>query len=63
MAMVFVASLVAYKLEEHPISWEAFSARYRLDRMPAQDWLWTLVVLVGVVGAYLGLSFTGQWLA
>jgi membrane protease YdiL (CAAX protease family) len=63
MAIVFAVSLVAYKLEGHPISWQAFSARYRLGRMPAQDWLWTLAVLVGVVGAYFGLSFTAQWLA
>ena len=63
MTMVFVASLVAYKLEGHPISWPAFSARFRLDRMPAQDWLWTLAILVGVAGAYFGLSFTARWLA
>jgi membrane protease YdiL (CAAX protease family) len=63
MALVFVVSLVVYRLEGHPASWPAFSARYRLDRMPAQDWLWTLAILVVTSGAYFGLSFTTRWLA
>jgi membrane protease YdiL (CAAX protease family) len=63
MGLVFVFSLVAYKLEGHPTSWPAFAARYRLDRMPALDWLWTLAILIVTSGAYFGLSFTARWLA
>jgi membrane protease YdiL (CAAX protease family) len=63
MGLVFAASLIAYKLEGYATSWAAFSARYRLDRMPRQDWLWTLAILVVAAGTFFGLSFTGRWLA
>ncbi len=63
MALVFTASLVAYKLEGRPFTWGAFSDRFRLSRMNKSDWLWTLVVLLGTLGAYFGLAFTSRWLA
>jgi membrane protease YdiL (CAAX protease family) len=63
MGLVFAVSLIAYRLEGHPTSWPAFSARYRLGRMRGQDWLWTLAILVVTAGVYFGLSFTARWLA
>jgi len=63
VGLVFLASLVLYKLEGHPISWRSFAARYRLDHMPKQDWLWSLVVIVVVMGFMFGLSWTAGWLA
>ena len=68
VGLVFVASLMAYRLEGHPTSWQAFSARFRLNRMrrtstSGQDWLWTLAILVVAAGAYFGLSFTARRLA
>jgi membrane protease YdiL (CAAX protease family) len=63
VAMVFIASLAAYKWEGHPTTWQAFSARFRLSHMPGRDWLWTLTVLIVTAGAYFGLSFTAKWLA
>jgi membrane protease YdiL (CAAX protease family) len=63
MSIVFAASLLAYRLEGHPLTWQAFSSRYRLDRMPKQDWLWALVLIIVVAGSTYGLSFTARWLA
>jgi membrane protease YdiL (CAAX protease family) len=63
MAMVFAASLVVYRLEDYPASWAAFSDRYWLNRMPGQDWLWSLAVLVVAAATFFGLSFTGRWLS
>lgn len=63
MGLVFCASLVLYKLEGNPVSWSSFTARFRLDRMPPQDWLWSLVVIAVATGFMLGLSFTAGWLA
>jgi len=63
VGLVFAASLVAFKSEGHPTSWQAFSARFRLNRLNGQDWLWTLAILVVAAGAYFGLSFTARWLA
>jgi membrane protease YdiL (CAAX protease family) len=62
MALVFFASIIAYKLEGHPLTLKAFSDRFRLNHMKRSDWLWTLVVLLVVLGAYFGLSFTSKWL-
>lgn len=63
MALVFTASLIAYKLEGRSFTWSALSERFRLTRMKKSDWLWTLVVLLGTLGAYFGLAFTSRWLA
>lgn len=63
MALIFSASLVAYKLEGCPFTWRVFSNRFRLRRMKQPDWLWILVVLLGTLGAYFGLAFTSRWLA
>ena len=63
MALVLTASLVAYKLEARSFTWSALSERFRLSRMDRSDWLWTLVVLLGTLGAYFGLAFTSHWLA
>jgi membrane protease YdiL (CAAX protease family) len=63
MSIVFVLSLLAYRLEGRPFNWQAFSARYRLDRMPKQDWLWALVLIIVAAASSFGLSFTARWLA
>lgn len=63
MAMVFIVSLIAYKWEGHPISWQPFSARFRLSHMLGKDWLWSLAVLVVTTGVFFSLSVTSKWLA
>jgi membrane protease YdiL (CAAX protease family) len=45
MGLVFVVSLVAYKLEGNPLTWQAFSSRYRLRRLDRLSWIWIIVLL------------------
>jgi membrane protease YdiL (CAAX protease family) len=63
MFAVLVISLGLYVHEGHPLTWKAFAARYRLDRMPGKDWLWTLAVLLIAAGCYFGSSSTTRFLA
>jgi membrane protease YdiL (CAAX protease family) len=62
MFMVFVASLVAYKMDGHPVTKKAFKSRYRLNRMAMVDWIWTLAMFVFSVGFLAALGFTTQLL-
>jgi hypothetical protein len=63
MSIVFALSMLAYRWEGNPLTWQAFSVRYRLNRMPRQDWLWALTLIIVVAGSSLALSFTARWLA
>jgi len=63
MLMFFIASIIAYLLESHPVKIRMFADRYRLSRMPKQDWIWILIVLIIQAGIYFGLGFTAKWLA
>ncbi len=63
VGLIFIAALVLYTLEGHPPTWESFALRFRLDRMPKVDWLWSLLVLIVAAGCMFGLSFTADWLA
>ena len=63
MSTVFALSLLAYRWEENPLTWQAFSIRYRLNHMPKQDWLWALAMIIVAAGCSVGLSFTARWLA
>jgi membrane protease YdiL (CAAX protease family) len=62
MFMVFVASLIAYKIDGHPVTKKAFIYRYRLDRMEKVDWIWTLAMIVLSVVFLAALSFTTKLL-
>lgn len=63
VGLVLLASLVLYRLEGNPFSWNSFASRYRLKHMPRVDWPWSLAVLVIAAGFMFGLSFTAEWLA
>lgn len=63
MLMFFIASIIAYLKEGHPVKIKEFIDRYRLSRMPKQDWIWILIVLIIQAGTYFGLGFTSKWLA
>ena len=58
MFLVFSASLIAYKVDGHPITKEAFTSRYRLDSLERVDWIWTLAMIVLSVLFLSALSFT-----
>ena len=58
MFLVFVASLIAYRVDGHPITKDAVIERYRLHRMDLKDWGWALAMIVVSVGFLAALSFT-----
>lgn len=62
MFIVFLASLIAYKADGHPITQEAFISRYRLDKMKCVDWIWTLAMIIFPVVFLTALSFTTKFL-
>jgi len=63
LILMFVASLVAYKLEGNECSWAAFRKRYRLGRMTGAAWIWTVVLIVIAFGGEALLGFTSRVLA
>ena len=58
MFLFFLASLIAYKLDGHPINIETFVSRYRLDSMERADWFWTLAMIIFAILSLTALSFT-----
>ena len=62
-ALLLVAALVAFRLEDRPSTWTAFRDRMRLSRPTRTVWLWTLAALV-VSGAqenrYLGCALHAE---
>ena len=58
MALVFLASIAAYKLEGRPLRRSDFISRYRLDKLNKKDWTWTIIMIVGSVAFLAGLSFS-----
>lgn len=60
--LIFLASLVIYKLEGNPLTWKAFSSRYRLHKMNRGDLIWFVVLLTFSLLTYFGLTFTAEWL-
>ncbi len=59
---LFIAALVAYRLEGHPWEWTALMARLRYRRMTGADWLWTAGVFAVEMASYVLLSRLGHWL-
>lgn len=41
---MFVAALVAYRIEGNPPGWVGLKARFRLHPMTGRDWLWTIAI-------------------
>lgn len=62
MFLYFVASLIAYRLDGHSVTKEAFLSRYRLKKMRLADWFWTLAMLIFSIAFLVTLSFTTKWL-
>lgn len=61
--LIFLISILAYRLEGNKWSWPAFARRYRLRKMNGKTWLWTVMLILGGGLAAIVLSFTGKWLA
>jgi len=62
MLIVFIASLVVYRVDGHEFTKDAFLSRYRLDKMERADWAWTVAMLVFAIVSLTALSFTTKWL-
>lgn len=62
MFLVFLASLLVYRIDGHPPTKDAFIKRYRLFKMNKNDWGWTLAMIVVSVGCLTALSFTSTLL-
>ena len=61
-ALIFIASLVVYKMEGNPSTRMAFASRYRLHKMGRKDWAWLAGLFVFSIITYFGLTFTAKWL-
>jgi len=46
LVLMFVASLVALRMEGDPVDWESIRERFRLRSMDRTDWVWTIISLV-----------------
>jgi len=62
LIFMFLASLVALRMEGYPINWTSIKERFRLKKMDRTDWVWTVVSLIimfigagifGVIGQLL----------
>lgn len=62
LAGMLIASLVAFRLEGHPLTWTEIKARFRLKAVCGRDWLGVLALLVSIP-VYLYLRQTiSAWL-
>ena len=52
MLGVLAAAWIGFRREGHPLTWVAFAARFRINRMDGRTWLWT----VGSIIAYVVLA-------
>jgi len=59
---LFVAALMAYRLEGNALTWPAFLSRFRLNTLGKRAWLWIIAVLAASYTLY-GLLITGTRLA
>ena len=46
LVLMFLASLVALRMEGYPIHWTSIKERFRLRKMDRTDWVWTFVSLI-----------------
>jgi membrane protease YdiL (CAAX protease family) len=58
MFLIFIASMVVYKIDGHPLTKEAFITRYRLKKLVRADWVWVVAMLVFAIVSFAALSFT-----
>jgi membrane protease YdiL (CAAX protease family) len=61
-ALIFFASLLAFRIEGNEFSWNSLKERYRINSPKRADLVWVAVTLVVMLGTYLALGFTARWL-
>jgi membrane protease YdiL (CAAX protease family) len=57
LAGMLIASLVAFRLEGRPLTWQGIKVRFRLKPVRGKDWFWVLA-LIASIGLYLLLRQT-----
>ncbi|MFN8486239.1 MAG: CPBP family intramembrane glutamic endopeptidase [Caldilineaceae bacterium] len=62
LALLLIATGVAYQWERRSWTWTAFRSRFRLEAMSITVWLWTLALSVFMILSSSLLSFTAAWL-
>lgn len=62
LALLLLASLVAYRLEGNKFSRSAFAERFRLKKMTRNDWLYALALFIAMGLFQVSLGFTAKWL-
>lgn len=63
MGLVFLVSVLAYRWEGNPLTWQAFASRYRLRALNSTDGLWIAGLLAAHALTVLALGAAGNWLA
>jgi len=53
LILMFMASIVAYRIENNPMNWTALKDRFRLKPIQGKEWLWTLGLSVIYIGGYV----------
>jgi membrane protease YdiL (CAAX protease family) len=61
--VIFLASLLAYKIEGNDRGFVSLRERFRLSLPKRSDLIWALATIVVMLGTYLALGFTARWLA
>ena len=63
LVLLFVAALVAYRLDANQPTWAGLFERYRIQPIRGRDWYWTAGLVLLFVGGQLTLLPTAAWLA
>ena len=62
-ALIFVASLLAFRIEGNTWRWSGLKERYRLSFPQRGDLIWAVFAIVLMLGTFMVLGFTARWLA
>ena len=54
-ALLFCASLIAYRMTSYVWTWATFKDRFRLCRMDGNDWFWTVGLFIFALVSYFPL--------
>ena len=63
MLLLIIASVVAFRLEGHPSTWESYKTRLRLGKMGSKAWLWVIGLTLFMITTAAMLGPTRGWIA
>jgi membrane protease YdiL (CAAX protease family) len=62
-AVIFIISLIAFRMENPAYSWALFKERYRLNKIDKKTFIWIIGLSLFILIAYVSLTFTGKLLS